>query len=189
MEFMNNNASAQGTSSTETEEKTWNLIHKSPVQPKIRIHALFSCNFLKEVWRHLPKGHKWRQLLSLSFKDLIHSISVEHSIEELVIFGTTTWLIWYARNKLKHKGTTFFEATITLQALNMTEEYSALPPNYGTLKINTDVAFLKDKIGIGVIIRNHMGIPLLAKAIPQHGCFSMEFCETKKEKKKKVAVV
>lgn len=45
--------------------------------------------------------------------------------------------------------------------------------NYGTLKINTDITFLKDKISIG--IRNHMNIPLLARTVPQHGSFFVDF--------------
>lgn len=48
---------------------------------------------------------------------------------------------------------------------------------YGTLKINTDITLLKDKIRIRVIIRNYMGISLLVKDIPRHDCFSVEFGE------------
>lgn len=40
------------------------------------------------------------------------------------------------------------------------------PLYYGTLKINTDAAFLEGTIGLGILIRNHLGIPVLAKAIP-----------------------
>ncbi|KAI5678577.1 hypothetical protein M9H77_09527 [Catharanthus roseus] len=131
MEFMNNNASGQGTSSTEAEGKIWNLIHNLQVQPKIRMflwratsdilstrrnlfkrrpyksvacvycghtveddrHALFNCKFSQKVWTHLPKCHKWNLLPSTSFEDLIYSIVIEHSIEELALFGTTAWLI------------------------------------------------------------------------------------------------
>ncbi|KAI5662913.1 hypothetical protein M9H77_22236 [Catharanthus roseus] len=201
MEFMRNNTSTQGTSSNEDEEKTWNLIHKLPVQPKIRMflwkatsdilptgrnlikhgryesnsyahcgctveedrHALFDCSFSKEFWRHLPKGKNWRQIPSLNFKDIICSISVEHSMDELAIFGTTAWLLWHARNKLKHERTTSLEATIALQALNMTEEYLALMRQIGHQP--------------SIIIRNHMGIPLLAIAVPQHSSFSVNFGE------------
>lgn len=85
-----------------------------------------------------------------------------------------------------YEGTTFSEATIALQPFIMTEEYLALcqhtgnqtiysslvpiyknwtPPNYGTLKINSDDAFIEGKIGISIFIRNHLDIPVLAKAI------------------------
>lgn len=128
---MNQDASTQGTSSIETEEKTWNIIHNLPLQPKIRMflrratsgilpigrnfirhrlyesiscthcgytvkddrHALFDYIFSEEVWRNLPNRQKWRLLPSSSFRDLIFSISVEHSEEELAIFGTIVWVI------------------------------------------------------------------------------------------------
>lgn len=33
-------------------------------------HALFYYKFSKELWRHLPRGHKWIQILAQNFKDL-----------------------------------------------------------------------------------------------------------------------
>lgn len=88
--------------------------------------ALFDCTFSKEVWKNLPKGYNWNQIPVLSFKDLIYSIAAHHSKDDLAIFATVGWLIWYARNKLKHEGTTSSEATIALQAINMTTKYPTL---------------------------------------------------------------
>lgn len=50
-------------------------------------------------------------------------------------------------------------------------------PDFGTLKINTDIAFSKDKIGIRIITRNHMDIPLLAEAIPRNSNYYVKFGE------------
>lgn len=50
-------------------------------------------------------------------------------------------------------------------------------PDYGTLKINTNVAFIEGKTSIGIIVRNHPGIPLLTKAIPRLGCYSVDYGE------------
>ncbi|KAI5657542.1 hypothetical protein M9H77_26335 [Catharanthus roseus] len=185
MKFMSNYSSAQGTSSTEVEEKTWNLIYNllretSDILPTGRNltrhglykstscahcgytmgndrYTLFDYRFCKEVWKHLPKGQKLRQIPSLSFKDLIYSISIEHSIKE---------------NKLMQEGTTYSKATIALKALNMTEEYLAL-----VRQIGNQPGILTSYNWYMYIIRNHLGIPLLAKAVLQHDSFFVEFDE------------
>lgn len=38
--------------------------------------------------------------------------------------------------------------------------------NPGILKVNTDMAFSESKIGIGIIVRNHLGVPLITICIP-----------------------
>lgn len=45
------------------------------------------------------------------------------------------------------------------------------------MKINTDVTFAERKIGIGILIQNHLGIPLLAKFVPPAGSFSLDYGE------------
>lgn len=51
------------------------------------------------------------------------------------------------------------------------------PPDSSTLKINTGVAFVEGKISIGILIRNHLGVPLLAKVVPRYGSFLVDFGE------------
>lgn len=79
---------------------------------------------------------------------------------------------------LKHEGVNSSRTMIVLQSVNLTEEYWTLyqhvgnqtnfstlgltmkkwtPPEYGILKVNIDVAFTKDKIGICILVRNHLG--------------------------------
>lgn len=48
------------------------------------------------------------------------------------------------------------------------------PLDLGIFKANTD-SFFGDKIGIGLIIRNHLRIPLLAKCIPRLGSFFVDY--------------
>lgn len=43
--------------------------------------------------------------------------------------------------------------------------------------MNTDKVFTKYKIGIGTIVHNHPGIPLLAKALPCQGRFTIDYGE------------
>lgn len=42
------------------------------------------------------------------------------------------------------------------------------PPDHHILKVNTYVAYFESKIGIGILVRNHLGIPLIAKCIPPY---------------------
>lgn len=53
-----------------------------------------------------------------------------------------------------------------------------LPPEPGVLKVNIDVvAFAESRIGIDIIVCNHLDIPLLAKAMTREGKFSIEYGE------------
>lgn len=40
-----------------------------------------------------------------------------------------------------------------------------IPLEYGTLKINIDATFANGKLGRGILIRNSLGIPILAKVV------------------------
>lgn len=46
-----------------------------------------------------------------------------------------------------------------------------------TIKIITDLAFSKDKIGIGILVRNHLGISFQAHAIPRKCHFNIDYGE------------
>lgn len=48
-------------------------------------------------------------------------------------------------------------------------------PRY--LKVNIDIAFFKYKIGTGILVRNHLRISVLAKALPCQGRFTMNYRE------------
>lgn len=64
-------------------------------------------------------------------------------------------------------------------SLIMTSSFQASPrfwkpPDLGILKINTNMSFSEDEIGIGIIVRNYLGIPLSAKCITCPGHFSVD---------------
>lgn len=162
------------------------------------MHALFNCSFSKEVWAKLPPGYKWSHIPTLSFKDLMLSILSNFSKEEIAIFATCTWLIWHARNRLQHEREYSKKSSISLQEINLSKEFLKLtssvnvthafifpahsfqkwiPHNPGFLKANTDISFTLVKIGIGTLVRNHLGVPLLAKAIPRVGHFDVDYRE------------
>lgn len=52
-----------------------------------------------------------------------------------------------------------------------------LSPESGTLKVNTGVAVVESRIGIGIIVRNYLGILLIAEALTCEGRFSSEYGE------------
>lgn len=53
-------------------------------------HALFYFAFAKEVWLRLSTGRKWIQNYALSFRDLMLSLSIKYSIQDVTIFATCT---------------------------------------------------------------------------------------------------
>lgn len=65
-------------------------------------YILFDYNFPSVVWQHISKRNKWNQIQSLSFKDLVYSVFAKSSKEEISIFATTVWLIWFAMNKFSN---------------------------------------------------------------------------------------
>ncbi|KAI5680817.1 hypothetical protein M9H77_02044 [Catharanthus roseus] len=91
-------------------------------------------------------------------------------MESVAHFATCVWLIWYAWNKLMHEGSCSSESLIAHQALQYYEELQKLhkrlePSIQGTLKVNTGVAVVESRIGIGIIVRNYLGILLIAEAL------------------------
>lgn len=51
------------------------------------------------------------------------------------------------------------------------------PPHPCTLKGNINVSFSEGKMGIDVLVRNHLGIPLLGKTTPHLGRYSVDYGE------------
>lgn len=98
----------------------------------------------------------------------------------------------FAKNRLQHEGILPNETLIALHVLNMIEELLRLPrdvnrsssitlrnswiqPEFGTLKVNTDVTFLEGKFDIEILVRNHLGISILAKFVPRNRWFVINY--------------
>lgn len=98
--------------------------------------------------------------------------------KEVAIFPTYFWIIWYARNKLKHEGSSSIVNLIVSHSIYLSYEYNALhhylpssmgnyssvpaqriwkPPDLGILKVSTNAAFSKSKICMGILVQNHLG--------------------------------
>lgn len=157
---------------------------------------MFNYDYVRKVWNQLPLGNKWLGLSVPSFKGLIRSIFLYHDLEVVTLFSTCAWVIWHVQNKLLYERACFSANMIEYQAMLLSEEYKNLyqqlvslsgevsllrlqriwkPLNLGILKVSTDVSFSHGKIGIFILVRSHLGIPLLAKALPQVGKFSVDY--------------
>lgn len=125
MTFIKNPTPTKGPSKSHHDSKLWYCIHIARYNPKIRcffgklclfFQILFYCAFAGEVWAQLPLGWKRTQHSALSFRDLMHSISIQYSTHYVTIFVTCAWLIWFTRNRFQHEGSTMKESMIALQA-------------------------------------------------------------------------
>lgn len=52
-----------------------------------------------------------------------------------------------------------------------------MPTGFRFFKVNTNIAFSEDRIGIGILVRNHRGIPLFAKALQCTCSFFVDYSE------------
>lgn len=64
---------------------------------------------------------------------------------------------------------------ITHEFISTTHSFQRwIPPNRGFLKVKIDVSFSSGKMNVGILVRNHLGVPLLAKAIPRARHFDVD---------------
>lgn len=81
----------------------------------------------------LPQEEKRSHILTLSFKDLLHSILSKNSKNEAYVFVTYTWLIWYAQIILRYGEECSTKSIIKFQPLNITEEFLSQGKQYQCL--------------------------------------------------------
>ena len=154
------------------------------------MHALWSCPALASVW----SMERWLEpLLSrafLDFTDLLSSVLDSCTQSESALFGTLAWMIWHVRNKkrlqlgggtlegLNQRAHDRLKEVTELQSCGPNRATPKLvppwaPPPVGCMKVNYDGAVFSEanKGGIGVIIRNEMGLPMisLSQNIPYPG--------------------
>jgi ribonuclease HI len=154
------------------------------------MHALWSCPALASVW----STERWLEpLLSrafLDFTDLLSSVLASCTQSESALFGSLAWMIWNVRNKKRLQLCGGTLEGINQRAHDRMKEFTELqsrgpnrvipktappwaPPPVGCMKVNYDGAVFSEanKGGIGVIIRNEMGLPMIAlsQKIPYPG--------------------
>lgn len=133
-----------------------------------------------------------RNISALSFKDLTHSIFIHYKAKAVCIFAIYAWLIWYARNKFYHKDSCSTTNQVATHILHIADEYKLLYFQSDASEWSNPLSpkgvlvaswprihegeysysfFSEHKIGIRILVRNHLGISFLAKALPRQGHF------------------
>ena len=150
-------------------------------QCSLSFHALWSCPVLEEIWAvHFAWLSKQTRFCS-NFLDILQACCTRNDCFEL--FAIISSIIWNRRNRLR-----LGEKTVPLQRVNamardsLQEFHTANPPHCGPspppapvkwspppgvwVKANFDGALFKelDYAGLGVIIRNDLGLVMAASS-------------------------
>ncbi|XP_050280798.1 uncharacterized protein LOC126721784 [Quercus robur] len=159
------------------------------------LHALCSCNALKEVWRlwkdcQIDLGAK-----SLDFLDTALKVLAAGNLKDLEILFVVAWAIWHNRNLRVFESVCQGADQVWNYAVSLISDFKEAgkfcslgpkagevswrkPPN-GVFKINTDGATggVGTLSSIGVIVRDYRGqaAGALCRVLP--GCFTVEETE------------
>ena len=145
-------------------------------------HMFWECTKARDTWTSmgLPldiKGIQFREYVDL----LWHLIFIQHASKDMLeLIITISWCIWYNKNKTRLGYPWQSSHDIIMKARSMlydfhlahfqycqpsaTEEVRWTPPVSLCYKVNMDATVLKStkSVGIGVIVRDHMGDVLAA---------------------------
>ncbi|KAL2928556.1 hypothetical protein RDABS01_006569 [Bienertia sinuspersici] len=145
-------------------------------------HILLHCSEARKVWYLSPLRLNSGEHQDMSLKDkCLHLMTIYKEERWWELFWTIAWSIWTNRNawcfeKKKKEG-----MELVQRATNLVNEYEKengqrkvipegqdspvrwTPPVEGAYKLNTDVAvFQEGKVGLGAILRDHMGETVVA---------------------------
>ena len=159
-------------------------------------HVLLHCEFASRVWNFWADGLHLIQRNSWIFSDLALFILSHKSLQDLELFFTVAWAIWYNRNKSIYEGTCSPPMQVWQMASCSIDDFSAAatldlatprpatsscwsPPPHGVYKINVDGAssILDGSSSIGVIIRDCKGDTIATLCKPLQSHFSAELVE------------
>jgi hypothetical protein len=144
-------------------------------------HAIFMCPYANEVWRQIRKSFllNWKPQVFVNIKQCLFDFLDEANDAEAIAFTITVWHIWEARNAARngenmmhpHSIAERTKAYIEMVLMHSTKqptphrcESNCLVPKWtpspdGWLMFNVDATTFKEpsRIGVGVVIRNHVG--------------------------------
>ncbi|KAM6563234.1 hypothetical protein CsatB_023232 [Cannabis sativa] len=165
-------------------------------------HALFSCCHAKSVWQHTSFQLDFTKASFMKDGDYLLFLSTILTKSELEKLFCTMWFIWSDRNnyihckQLKHPMAISSQAEAYLANFHSVKSATApavscvaadartvkwVPPTESNLKMNVDAALdsSRNKIGIGVIIRDSTGRVIAAMSKPVVGNFKSQEMEAK----------
>ena len=159
-------------------------------------HDLLHCEFASRVWNFWANGLQLIQMNAWIFSDLALFILSHKSLQDLELFFTVAWAIWYNRNKSIYEGICSSPLQVWQMASCSIDDFSVAatvdlatprpassscwsPPPHGVYKINVDGASsnLDGSSSIGVIIRDCKGDTIAALCKPLQSHFSAELVE------------
>ncbi|XP_041017966.1 uncharacterized protein LOC121260189 [Juglans microcarpa x Juglans regia] len=130
-------------------------------------------------------------LRAVSFKEIFEQLNAQCETETMELFAMTARGIWQRRNKSVFEGSFLHPNLISQNAAQQLEEYKAAqlgsnsttrrnpiqaviwsPPPTGIIKVNWDAALWEDqdKLGIGLVARDHEGRIIASKKVAKAGC-------------------
>uniref|UniRef100_A0A803NUI1 F-box domain-containing protein n=1 Tax=Cannabis sativa TaxID=3483 RepID=A0A803NUI1_CANSA len=159
-------------------------------------HALFGCKYARAVWRATNHHFDWNTAPMMHKGDYLTHLTTLHFVSEMkfIICSCTLWCIWSERNRFVHGQKAKPAAQLASFPNNYMSNYRSaqskyqpqqnsapqsstttpivhtpwLPPNYGELKMNVDVAVdsTSNRIGVGAVVRNSEGQVFAALSMP-----------------------
>lgn len=153
-------------------------------------HALVSCPKAWKVWKSAIFKAKLQRTNSANFKQYFSNIQDTLSKEELHLWVTVAWSIWYAKNSVVHGSEPLDPAATLSWAQKYLEEYKQasmsksdinfdhfIPvcqrsltwqrPTYDRFKMNVDTMTSAERgaIELGIIVRDDAGAVLMAASL------------------------
>jgi hypothetical protein len=148
-------------------------------------HVFLFCQYAREVWRELKKDYSVRLERKgfTSPKDWVFGFLGRAREIDLILLAVTVWHLWDARNAVRNGESLknpnslagrikAYVEMIELHVLEPSSKHSRAsicsprwsPPPEGTVLVNVDAALFSSSswMGIGVVIRNHIGTCLIA---------------------------
>ncbi|KAG6631884.1 hypothetical protein CIPAW_13G120800 [Carya illinoinensis] len=144
-----------------------------------------------DVWSYGPRRIQKSSVRAESFFKIIKGLRDQCDIQTLGAFAMTARDIWQRRNKLVFEGSFLHPRVLAQRAAQQLEAFklaqlvpmsasclytnqasSWTPPPEGVVKINWDAALSKarDRVGIGLIARDHRGSVVAVKKVAKEGC-------------------
>ena len=145
-------------------------------------HALWNCKSARAIWQHcsLPLGCLSHIQDHGSFMDVVDIVIHNLSREEVSLFCTISWKIWYRRNEIHLHGIWKDQSLVYRQATNFFKEFTRCqkarrcgsqapkmpisrthqtPPMDGFYKVTMALCCLSSpcKAGSGILVRDHGG--------------------------------
>ncbi|XP_042942826.1 uncharacterized protein LOC122277009 [Carya illinoinensis] len=154
-------------------------------------HILWNCPSTMDVWSYGPKRIQKSSVRAESFFKIIEELRDLCDIQTLGAFAMTARDIWQRRNKLVFEGSFLHPRLLAQRAAHQLEDFKLAqvvpmpdsrlhtnqasiwsPPPEGTVKVNWDVAVseARDRVGIGLIARDHRGNVIAVKRVAREGC-------------------